>query len=321
MPPRRRSRACSTASISMPASRSTSTSARRPGTPAAFSPRWCKRRGIAPAATDMRVGFNPLGRPQLAGGSPLPWSELAPIFNAVDLRTGRPRLSRTVRGGGRAGHPQCRRLGGAGARLRAGGRRAYLRALEAGGVALDAARRMIYFRLAADADQFLTIAKFRALRKLWARVEEACGLAPKPALRRGRDRVAHDDAARSLREHAARDHRGVLGRPRRRRRDHGAAVHRWRSACPTASRGGSRATRSSCCSRKSNLAKVADPAAGSGGHRGPDREALPRGLGAVPGDRAGRRRLGGARSGPDPEASRGGARRSASRRSRGARMR
>ncbi len=39
---------------------------------------------------------------------------------------------------------------------------------------------MIFFRLRADADQFLTIAKFRALRKLWARVEEACGLAPQP---------------------------------------------------------------------------------------------------------------------------------------------
>ena len=58
---------------------------------------------------------------------------------------------------------------------------AYLRALEAGGTPLDAARGMIYFRLAADADQFLTIAKFRALRKLWARVEQACGLAPKRA--------------------------------------------------------------------------------------------------------------------------------------------
>ena len=42
--------------------------------------------------------------------------------------------------------------------------------------------RMIYFRLAADADEFLTIAKFRALRKFWARVEQACGLAPKPAI-------------------------------------------------------------------------------------------------------------------------------------------
>ena len=58
---------------------------------------------------------------------------------------------------------------------------AYLRAFEAGGIALDAARRMIAFRLTADADQFLTIAKFRAMRRLWARVEESCGLAPAPA--------------------------------------------------------------------------------------------------------------------------------------------
>jgi methylmalonyl-CoA mutase len=57
---------------------------------------------------------------------------------------------------------------------------AYLRALEAGGIALETARRLIYFRLAADQDQFLTTAKFRAVRKLWARVEEACGLEPLP---------------------------------------------------------------------------------------------------------------------------------------------
>ncbi len=54
-------------------------------------------------------------------------------------------------------------------------------ALEAGGIALDAARRMIAFRLTADADQFLTIAKFRAMRQLWQRVEESCGLTPAPA--------------------------------------------------------------------------------------------------------------------------------------------
>ena len=49
--------------------------------------------------------------------------------------------------------------------------------------ALRSTRRgaFIYFRLAADQDQFLTIAKFRALRKLWARIEEACGLEPRPA--------------------------------------------------------------------------------------------------------------------------------------------
>jgi methylmalonyl-CoA mutase len=52
--------------------------------------------------------------------------------------------------------------------------------LEAGGHGLDAARNALSFLLVADADEFLTVAKFRALRRLWARVEEACGLAPKP---------------------------------------------------------------------------------------------------------------------------------------------
>jgi methylmalonyl-CoA mutase len=51
--------------------------------------------------------------------------------------------------------------------------------LENGGIALDAARSAISFRLIADADQFLTMAKFRALRLLWARIEQACGLTPK----------------------------------------------------------------------------------------------------------------------------------------------
>jgi methylmalonyl-CoA mutase len=57
---------------------------------------------------------------------------------------------------------------------------AYLRALQQHGIPLDTARRAIAFQLAVDADQFLGIAKLRALRCLWSRIEEACGLAPKP---------------------------------------------------------------------------------------------------------------------------------------------
>jgi methylmalonyl-CoA mutase len=56
----------------------------------------------------------------------------------------------------------------------------YLRLLEAGGLSLEDARNEIAFLLAADADEFLSLAKFRALRLLWARVESACGLTPKP---------------------------------------------------------------------------------------------------------------------------------------------
>jgi methylmalonyl-CoA mutase len=46
------------------------------------------------------------------------------------------------------------------------------------GIALDHARRLVFFRVATGPDLFVTIAKHRALRKVWARVEEASGLAP-----------------------------------------------------------------------------------------------------------------------------------------------
>ncbi|MEV6912267.1 methylmalonyl-CoA mutase family protein [Amycolatopsis sp. NPDC051071] len=52
---------------------------------------------------------------------------------------------------------------------------AYLRALTEAGLDVDAAAGQLEFRLAATADQFLTIAKFRAARRLWARVTEVSG--------------------------------------------------------------------------------------------------------------------------------------------------
>jgi methylmalonyl-CoA mutase len=52
---------------------------------------------------------------------------------------------------------------------------AYLRALTAAGLSVDAACGQLEFRFAATADQFLTIAKFRAARRLWARVAEVSG--------------------------------------------------------------------------------------------------------------------------------------------------
>ncbi|MFD3512857.1 methylmalonyl-CoA mutase family protein [Streptomyces sp. NPDC058657] len=62
---------------------------------------------------------------------------------------------------------------------------AYLRLLTGAEAAADsgsgldvgAALRQLEFRYAATADQFLTIAKLRAARRLWARVAEACGAA------------------------------------------------------------------------------------------------------------------------------------------------
>jgi methylmalonyl-CoA mutase len=56
-----------------------------------------------------------------------------------------------------------------------------LRLIENAGVALDEARALIAFRLAADADELATLSKFRALRVAWARIEDACGLEPRAA--------------------------------------------------------------------------------------------------------------------------------------------
>ncbi|MFE7750539.1 methylmalonyl-CoA mutase small subunit [Streptomyces sp. NPDC057428] len=52
---------------------------------------------------------------------------------------------------------------------------AYLRALTASGLTVEEACTQLEFRYAATADQFLTIAKLRAARRLWSRVAEVCG--------------------------------------------------------------------------------------------------------------------------------------------------
>ena len=56
----------------------------------------------------------------------------------------------------------------------------YLRSMEAANLPLEDSFGAIYFRLTADQNQVLTIAKFRSLRKLWARIEESCRLEPRP---------------------------------------------------------------------------------------------------------------------------------------------
>jgi len=52
---------------------------------------------------------------------------------------------------------------------------AYLRLLTGSRIPVGEALRQISFRLAADDDQFMTLAKMRALRQLWARVAEVVG--------------------------------------------------------------------------------------------------------------------------------------------------
>ena len=59
---------------------------------------------------------------------------------------------------------------------------AYLRDLEAAGISPSAAFAQLEFRVSANADEFLTIARLRALRRLWARIGEVSGV---PAEARG----------------------------------------------------------------------------------------------------------------------------------------
>jgi len=51
----------------------------------------------------------------------------------------------------------------------------YLRALDAAGISVDDAAGLLEFRLAASDEQFVTIAKLRAVRRLWARMLELSG--------------------------------------------------------------------------------------------------------------------------------------------------
>ncbi|MGX7744261.1 methylmalonyl-CoA mutase family protein [Rhodopseudomonas parapalustris] len=139
-----------------------------------------KNRGTDPAACDIRFGIDPLGARAVQGSSATEWSEIAKGLGDVAAGlAGAGFKGPFLVADGRVIHD----AGGSEAQELAyvlGCSLAYLRALEAAGVSLEAARGMIYARLSADADQFLTLSKFRALRLLWARVEQASDLAPKP---------------------------------------------------------------------------------------------------------------------------------------------
>src|SRR5947199_116275 len=141
---------------------------------------YVKSNGIDPAACDIRFGLDPLAACAVWGHSPYRWEEIVPavtggIKGLAALGFKGPFASADGRVIHDAGGSEVQEL----AFVLACGV-AYLRAIEAAGIPLEQAQGMVYARLSADADQFLTMAKFRALRLLWARIETACGLTPKP---------------------------------------------------------------------------------------------------------------------------------------------
>ncbi len=225
---------------------------------------YVQRKGISPAACDIRFGLDPIGACAVWGSSPYTWSEIVPaVTGAIKGLAAMGFKGPFAAADGRVIHD----AGGSEVQELAfvlASALAYLRAIEEAGIALEEARNMVYARLSADADQFLTMAKFRALRLLWTRVEQACGLAPKPLL------IAADTAWRMLTQ-----------------RDPYVNMLRATMATFSAGLGGAnginvlphtlalglpdpfarRVARNTqlVLLEESNLAKVSDPAAGSGG--------------------------------------------------------
>jgi methylmalonyl-CoA mutase len=225
---------------------------------------YVKRKGIVPAACDIRFGLDPIGACAVWGSSPFAWSEIVPaVTGAIKGLVAMGFKGPFAAADGRLIHD----TGGSEVQELAfvlATAVAYLRAIEAAGVALEDAQNMIYARLSADADQFLTLAKFRALRLLWARIEQACGLAPKPlfisAETAWRMLTRRDPYVNMLRATMATFSAGLAGANAITVLPHTLAL-----GLPDAfARRVARNTQLILL-EESNLAKVTDPAAGSGG--------------------------------------------------------
>ena len=222
-----------------------------------------KSRGHAPGAVNIRFGHDAIGAHSLTGTLPIPYRDLMPRFaEHVGSLAKQGFKSPLTAADGRIIH----NAGGSEAQELAyvvAVAVAYLRALEGSGAVLDVARSMIEFRLSADADQFLTITKFRALRALWARVEQACGLTPKSifvsAETAWRMMTKRDPWVNMLRTTIAAFSAGVGGAD-------ALTVLPFTSAIGLPDRFARRIARNAelLLLEESNIAKVADPTAGSG---------------------------------------------------------
>jgi methylmalonyl-CoA mutase len=223
------------------------------------------RRKLDAAALAIDFGLDPIGDMARTGSALLPWPQLSERAGgtAKDLAAKGYAAARFLRADGRSVHE----AGGSEAQELAfviATGIAYLRLLEAAGFTLEEARRRISFLLAADADEFLTIAKFRALRKLWARVEQACSLAPKPAYVAAetawRMTTKRDPYVNMLRATIAVTAAGVGGADSVTALPHTSAL-----GLPDAFARRIARNTQLILLEESNLYRVADPAAGSGG--------------------------------------------------------
>ncbi|SEK86167.1 methylmalonyl-CoA mutase [Bosea lupini] len=138
------------------------------------------KRGHAPSSLQIDFGMEPIGVLASSGALAVPLSELGKrITETIGNLKARgftgPFLTADGRTWHEAGATEAQELGAVLATAVT-----YLRLLEAQGIPLAEARDAISFTLVADADEFVTVAKLRAARLLWDRVQRACGLEPKP---------------------------------------------------------------------------------------------------------------------------------------------
>lgn len=129
------------------------------------------QQGIAPNLLNISFGLNPLIRADASGTADLAQS----VRNLAQYNLKGPFAVADGRIVHDAGGSEAQELAFVLASALAS-----LRTLEASGMALSEARALLSFRMSADADQFVSLAKFRALRRLWAHVERSCGLMPEP---------------------------------------------------------------------------------------------------------------------------------------------
>ncbi len=140
-----------------------------------------ERAGENPSQVSIAFGLDPIGALARSGRAARPFEEegrglakLALFLKAKGFAG--PFVVADLRWAHAAGGTPAQELGFALAAAIA-----YLRVLSQNGFTLKDAAAAISFRLAADCDQFVTLSKFRALRLLWGRALQACGLTPQPA--------------------------------------------------------------------------------------------------------------------------------------------
>ncbi|MBU1213101.1 MAG: methylmalonyl-CoA mutase subunit beta [Alphaproteobacteria bacterium] len=224
-----------------------------------------EKRGLNPAACTIDFGMDPIGNLAYRGVLVADWPTVGQrLTDAVQALGAKgfmgPFLNCDTRPFHEAGASEGQELAVA---LATGV--AYLRALTDSGLSGAEASKAISFTLAIDPDQFLGMAKIRALRRLWARIEEASGISPQPirinAETAWRMLTRRDPWVNMLRATMATFIAGVGGADSMTVLPHTLALGLPDGFARRVAR-----NTQSVLLEESNLWRVADPAAGAGGY-------------------------------------------------------